>query len=143
MVIAAVGLLASCGGNNQRNNENVADDNSTVNASVVDSHNARTSLDYKGTYKGEIPAASASGIIVSVELSDSTYVKKMKYVGKGDQTFESKGTFRWNEAGNTITLIGESDGPDMYFVGENTLTMLDKEGNRITGDLADKYILKK
>jgi uncharacterized lipoprotein NlpE involved in copper resistance len=26
-------------------------------------------------------------------------------------------------------------------VGENTLTQLDLEGNRITGELADKYVL--
>jgi len=38
-----------------------------------------------------------------------------------------------------ITL---SDG-SKYLVGENQLFMLDTEGNRITGGLAENYILKK
>lgn len=145
MVIAVAGLLASCGGNAQKNQDEKpsVDEFSEIAKNVKDEHNAKNSLDYKGAYKGEIPAASASGIIVSVTLSDSTYVKTMKYVGKGDQTFETKGKYKWNDAGNTITLLGETGEPDMYFVGENTLTMLDMEGNKITGDLADKYILRK
>jgi len=142
MVIAAIGFLYSCGGNTQK----VQEEKATVEqpaAKTADEHNAKTSLDYKGTYKGEIPAADASGIIVSVSLSDSTYVKTMKYVGKGDKTFEDKGKYSWNAEGNTITLHGLKGEPDKYFVGENTLTMLDMDGNKITGDLADKYILKK
>lgn len=145
MMIAVAGLLASCGGNAQKEQESKAsvDEFSEIAKNVKDEHNAKNSLDYKGTYKGEIPAADASGIIVSVTLSDSTYVKTMKYVGKGDKTFEDKGKYSWNSEGNIVTLHGVKGEPDKYFVGENTLTMLDMEGNKITGELADKYILKK
>jgi len=41
--------------------------------------------------------------------------------------------------GSKITL---SDG-SKYLVGENQLFMLDNEGNRISGELAEHYILKK
>jgi len=145
MVVAVAGLLASCGGSAQKNQEEQAsvDEFSEIAKNVKDEHNAKNSLDYKGTYKGEIPAADASGIIVSVTLSDSTYVKTMKYVGKGDKTFEDKGKYTWNDEGNTITLLGLKNESNKYFVGENTLTMLDMDGNKITGDLADKYILRK
>lgn len=148
IMIAAISLLYSCGGNTQKDNKEVEEkasvsDFSDIAKNVGDGHNAKNSLDYKGTYKGEIPAADASGIIVSITLSDSTYVKTMKYVGKGDETFEDKGKYTWNEEGNTITLRDVKGEPDMYFVGENTLTMLDMEGKKITGDLADKYILRK
>jgi hypothetical protein len=33
--------------------------------------------------------------------------------------------------------------PPYYKLGENTLTHLDLDGNVITGDLADDYVLKK
>lgn len=146
IIVAAMGMLYSCGGNTQKNQEEKVDPattSTTTTQPVKDEHNAKNSLDYKGTYKGEIPAADAAGIIVSVSLSDSTYVKTMKYVGKGDKTFEDKGKYTWNAEGNTITLHGTEQEPDKYFVGENTLTMLDMDGNKITGQLADKYILKK
>jgi uncharacterized lipoprotein NlpE involved in copper resistance len=35
------------------------------------------------------------------------------------------------------------DSPNRYLVGENTLTQLDMEGNKITGNMADQYVLKK
>jgi len=66
------------------------------------------------------------------------------YQGKKDGHFVSSGVFTWNKAGNTISLKsadGKSD--SNYFVGENRLFRLDKEGNRVTGPLADNYSLKK
>lgn len=141
IAIAVMSLLASCGNSKKNKDEVVVTEEEVV--LVPDTHNSRNSLDYKGTYRGEIPAADAAGIIVSVTLSDSTYVKTMKYIGKGDETFENKGKYTWNNEGNIVTLHEAGEDPDMYMVGENTLTMLDRDGNKITGDLADKYILKK
>lgn len=140
MLVAVAGLLYSCGG--KKNVEEVAaTDVDSVATAVVDEHNAKNSLDYVGTYKGETPAADAPGIKVTLTLSDSTFVRTMEFVGKKG-TFEDKGAYTWNAEGNTITLQGV-DAPNQYFVGENTLTQLDIEGKKITGDLADKYILKK
>ena len=96
-----------------------------------------------GTYTGKIPTASGEGMIVSITLSDSTYVKSTEYVNKKNSKSEEKGKYTWNAAGNTIILDGVKDAPNQYFVGENTLTQLDMEGNKITGDMADLYILKK
>jgi heat shock protein HslJ len=46
--------------------------------------------------------------------------------------------------GDILTLTPSGDGqPTAYFVGENRLTQLDKQGNRITGESAGKYILTK
>jgi len=39
-------------------------------------------------------------------------------------------------------LSGIKDGPTRYLVGENRIFQLDKEGNRITGELANRYVLK-
>lgn len=147
VMIAAIGFLYSCGGNTQKDKE--AEEKASVSEfseiakNVADEHNAKNSLDYKGTYTGKIPSASGEGIIVTITVDDSTYVKKSEYVNKKDATFEEKGKYAWNDKGNTIILDGIKDAPNKYFVGENTLTQLDMEGNKITGETADLYILKK
>ena len=110
------------------------------------SHNARNSLDWAGIYTGVIPSAGGDGIDVKITLTtDETYTVEYQYIGKGDDIFTSTGTFSWKPDGNTIILDneGEDGFPPYYKLGENTLTHLDLEGNIITGDLADDYVLKK
>ena len=111
------------------------------------SGNAQISLDWAGIYTGVLPCADCSGIQTTVELKgDETYRMTVKYLGKEENAFETMGTFTWNEAGNTITFdnANENGGfATQYFVGENTLTQLDIDGNFITGELADSYVLVK
>lgn len=145
VIIAAVGVLYSCGGNTQKGEEEKAsvEEFSEIAKNVADKHNAKTSLDYQGTYTGTLPAADAPGMLVSLTLSDSTFVRTTEFVGKKNSKSEEKGKYTWNDKGNTIILDGIKEGPNQYFVGENTLTQLDMEGNKITGDLAEHYVLKK
>ena len=110
------------------------------------SHNSKNSLDWEGLYIGVIPSASGMGINVNLTVNiDETYTIEYQYVGKSDEVFSHAGTFTWNPAGDTIILDSVNiDGfPPYYRVGENTLTHLDLDGNVITGDLADMYILHK
>lgn len=111
------------------------------------SSNARVSLDWAGIYTGILPCANCSGIQTTVELrSDNTYKMTIKYLGKGENAFETAGTFTWNEAGNTVIFdnANENGGfATQYFVAENMLIQLDMDGNRITGELADNYVLRK
>jgi uncharacterized lipoprotein NlpE involved in copper resistance len=113
-------------------------------ASIGDQHNSSNSLDWGGRYKGTLPCADCEGIITELTLNlDKTYLLKISYLGKGDNSVEEKGTFSWNETGNIITLAGLKNRPNQYFVGENILIQLDMMGNRITGNLAENYILRK
>jgi uncharacterized lipoprotein NlpE involved in copper resistance len=106
--------------------------------------NSMNSLDWDGMYKGVTPCADCEGIETSLTLSkDNSYVLTTKYLGKSTKTKEMKGTFTWNTEGNTITLNAITDGPNQFFVGENQLTQLDLSGKKITGALAEKYILRK
>jgi copper homeostasis protein (lipoprotein) len=108
--------------------------------------NSKTSLDWDGIYYGVLPCADCPGIQTTLYLNkDLTYRLKEKYLDRPDSAQEYTGKFNWNSAGNTITLTGfeNSSRPASYFVGENTLTQLDMKGNKITGDLADRYILSK
>lgn len=138
---AALVALSSCSNRNQQ--KRTAKESVRTEQSAT-THNSRNSLDYDGTYKGTIPCADCSGIEVEITLKkDGSYAKTMTYLGKEtNSVFRSEGTYTWDETGSKITLNGEKDS-DIYKVGENKLTMLDGNGDPVTGDLADLYILKK
>ncbi len=139
IIAAATGLMYSCGGNTEKAQEQAP----AAQAQAVDMHNPKNPVDYRGTYTGKLPTAGGEGMLVSVELGDNTFVRKTEYIGKKGKPLEEKGSYTWNAEGNTIILEGDKDSPNRYFVGNNTLTQLDMEGNRITGDLASMYVLKK
>lgn len=104
--------------------------------------NSMTSLDWAGTYEGELPCADCEGIKTVVTINeDNTYVAKEIYLGKDNTPIETSGTFKWDQEGQRISF---SDGNrHNYFVGENTLTHLDEDGKKIEGDLEAFYILNK
>ncbi|MCW8328892.1 copper resistance protein NlpE [Photobacterium sp. SDRW27] len=107
-------------------------------------HNARNSLDWNGTYRGILPCADCEGIETTLEINlDGTFVLTETYLGKEKGQFSHQGKFNWNTAGNTIAVPNDNEDVAQYFVAENQLFRLDRDGQRITGDLADKYVLKK
>ncbi|MEK6478795.1 copper resistance protein NlpE N-terminal domain-containing protein [Catalinimonas sp. 4WD22] len=113
-------------------------------AMAPDTHNSQNALDWFGNYMGTLPCADCAGIKTTITLNqDQTYQLTRVYQGESEDTFEEDGQFEWNNEGNTITLRGIEDGPNQYFVGENFLRQLDMQGERISGELAENYILMK
>jgi heat shock protein HslJ/uncharacterized lipoprotein NlpE involved in copper resistance len=107
-------------------------------------HNAKISLDYIGMYQGVLPCADCEGIETILWVDENNYVLFTNYLGKKNKTeSEFRGEYVWNESGNTIILSGIENAPNRYFVGENYLTQLDLDGNKIEGDFAEKYMLQK
>ncbi|GHT83869.1 copper resistance protein [Bacteroidia bacterium] len=112
---------------------------------VIDAaHTSQNSLNYHGMYLGTVPCADCEGIETTIILGDTDYSIKTVYLGKKDKTEHKKtGTYSWDKSGQIITLEGIENAPNKYFVGENYLRQLDINGDKITGPLAEKYILKK
>jgi uncharacterized lipoprotein NlpE involved in copper resistance len=110
----------------------------------ADEDNTQNSVDYAGTYKGITPCADCEGIEIELTINmDSTYSHSSNYLGKGDgKAIVKTGKYVWIDGG-TIELDGMTDGPSKFKVGEGRIWQLDMEGNKIEGDLADKYILIK
>jgi uncharacterized lipoprotein NlpE involved in copper resistance len=105
------------------------------------SDNSMTSVDWVGSYQGILPCADCEGIKTQIVLNkDLSYILETQYLGKDEKVFQSKGTFKWNESGSKITLDNENK--QIYQVGENRIFHLDKDGNRITGEIANNYILE-
>ena len=66
-----------------------------------------------------------------------------QYLDKQTEPTVKNETYTWNDKGNIITLSGINEMPKQFFVSQNKVTALDLKGNKIMGDLANKYILKK
>jgi len=107
-------------------------------------HTSQNALDYWGTYSGTLPCADCEGIQTELVLNeDMTFVRKQTYLGKPEpNAFKEEGSFQWNDAGSDIQLLG-AQGASQYKVGENILWQLDLNGERITGELAEHYTLRK
>ncbi|MFZ3274538.1 MAG: copper resistance protein NlpE N-terminal domain-containing protein [Lutibacter sp.] len=107
--------------------------------------NSKTSLDWQGVYRGVLPCADCEGIEIEITLNaDLTYLISSIYLGKNNEAIKENGNFKWDEAGAKITLENaDSKATNQYLVGENMLFKLDANGNRIEGDLKEKYQLKK
>ena len=138
-------LITSCKKENQTTDLEVVEAKTDTTLVFGNEHNSQNSLDWQGVYKGILPCADCDGIETEIVInSDLTFVKRTKYLGKEDiKGIEEKGSFTWNKGGSTIILQGINEESNQYKVGENTLTCLDMEGEIITGDLAQNYILKK
>ncbi len=113
-------------------------------ASNMTNDNSRTSLDWPGVYQGLIPCADCESIKTRITLhKDGTFARSIIYQGKPDGQFNDQGTFSWDDAGGKITLIDKQGQSQSYLVGEGRLFHLDQQGQRISGELADRYILIK
>ncbi|MDX1277493.1 copper resistance protein NlpE N-terminal domain-containing protein [Oceanihabitans sediminis] len=137
--LSAIAMLfiTSCNSNKKQ-----SETDATQQEEVADMHNSQNSLDWDGTYTGTLPCADCEGIESTITLnSDLTYSAKAVYLGEKGVQFDSEGKFKWMDNGSKIQLSDEEG--TMYFVGENTLTLLDKNGEKNTGELAEHYVLKK
>jgi uncharacterized lipoprotein NlpE involved in copper resistance len=103
-----------------------------------------TPTTFFGTYSGTIPCADCEGIETTLTLNDDkTFSITRKYLGKGDdKPFVSNGRWDWM-SDNAIKLNEPGGAPTLIYVMEGKALMLDRSGNRVTGDLADKYYLFK
>ena len=134
-------LMVNCHQQSKNESDSKTD---SIKKAVFNSHNYKSSTDYIGTYRGILPCADCEGLDTEIAINENgTFSIKTKYDGKGDKTFELKGNFKWNKAGNMIILNAVKNSPNKYLVGKNTLTQLDMSGKKITGNLADEYILSK
>lgn len=144
---ACVGMaMVSCGDAGRSNTDaELGDTVVQQEVHAVDGHNAKNALDYLGTYEGVVPCADCEGIKTRVQLLENdAFVMTTNYLGKANaEDYKETGTFKWDDAGQVISLDNGVDVLCKFFVGENTLTQLDTEGEKIEGALADKYILKK
>lgn len=139
LILAAALAMVSCGGNAQQKAATAGTQQTT--AAAPDMHNAETSLDYLGVYKGTLPAADCPGIETTLTLApDGSYALHLKYIDR-DSEFDEKGAYKVK--GNLLTLTPMDGQPEYYKVEENQVRKLDADKQPVTGALAENYVLKK
>lgn len=114
-------------------------------AETNDAQHAQTSLDWPGIYNGFTPCADCNGVKTSLALNkNNTYILITQYVGKSPREFVEKGRFAARDQDNVIVLTPRKSAATKYYeVGEDTLTQLDDNGDRISGAEANRYTLRR
>jgi heat shock protein HslJ len=103
--------------------------------------NSRTSVAWQGVYTGILPCADCEGIQTRLVLNNNlSYLLETRYNGRDENVRQSQGKFSWSANGSKITLDNDKQ---IYQVGENQIFHLDQKGNRISGNLAQSYVLTK
>jgi heat shock protein HslJ/uncharacterized membrane protein len=95
-----------------------------------------------GIYTGVTPCADCEGIYTRLEFIDSvTYIKTSKYLGKSSRAFHDMG--QWVIVNDSTVTLHSLGSTQQYLSDGQSLIMLDQQGKRIKGALAEYYKLMK
>ncbi|RLZ12621.1 copper resistance protein NlpE [Faecalibacter macacae] len=145
-LIAGSFIFTSCGNDKDSVQSTKTNDSIVVTDTIVDSHNAKNSLDYEGIYEGILPCINSDCKEIELSLKlmpDNMFVYGTKRVGVDKEELMTTGTYHFEEDGNTIVLEQIANVPNSFFVSEGKIYQLDKNQKKIEGDDAEKYILLK
>ncbi|WP_367650876.1 copper resistance protein NlpE [Methylomonas sp. ZR1] len=110
-----------------------------------DAHHEHKSMDWPGIYTGLTPCADCIGVKTTLALNkNGSYLLMTQFLGKSEREFTEKGKFAPGEKANTLVLTPKNGATSQqYLVEKDALIQLDTSGNRFTGKLADRYILRR
>lgn len=142
LTAAVVGLtLSACKSTKE---ESVLNAETESQETVAEQPEAKSSIDFIGSYKGVLPCADCEGIETLITLNpDESFSIKQTYLGKEDKPFEEIGSYEWMEDGNRLMFEDTESNITYYLVTDGKLTMLDSEGNPVEGPNAANYELNK
>jgi copper homeostasis protein (lipoprotein) len=115
-------------------------------AGNADGQHTQKNLNMSGLYLGFFPCSDCQGIRTTLALNNNnTYVYISLYAGKSDREIVEKGKFALSGNGDKLVLTPRKGSTTVqeYLIDDDMLIKLDEDGNRITKDGADGYILKR
>jgi uncharacterized lipoprotein NlpE involved in copper resistance len=135
-------LVAAC---NEHTGETNQESKTIDSASLKKSEAAETFAPplVMASYSGTLPCADCESQEVTLSLmSDSSYRKRTLYIQRNvGAGVDLTDTGKWVMKGDTL-LLDIKNAPGQYIKSDSGLVQLDRKGKRITGKLADKYVLK-
>lgn len=103
--------------------------------------NGNDETGYYGTYHAVMPAADCPGIGTTVILdSNGVYTIEREYLERFS-AYRETGKYTENEG--KLTLISNDNDTSYLKIADGAMQWLDRQGNEITGDHADSYMLKR
>ena len=113
----------------------------TAAMAVTSCKNGNDETGYYGTYHAVMPAADCPGISTTVILdSNGVYTIEREYLERFS-AYRETGKYTENEG--KLTLISNDNDTSYLKIADGAMQWLDRQGNEITGDLADSYMLKR
>ncbi|NBC66777.1 MAG: hypothetical protein GVY07_14115 [Bacteroidetes bacterium] len=129
-------FLISC--NQQENHKNNEPSERAKSISSIDD----IDLNLPALYTGTLPCADCPGINYQLILEDDGFTELSQYRDRSPAKFEESGS--WSASNDTLTLVGQEDLILKRFLfHKDSLTLLDRNNQIITGDLADMYVLER
>ena len=109
-----------------------------------DAHHEQQTLDWPGIYNGFTPCDDCKGVKTTLALNaNNSYILITQYVGKSPRDITEKGKFVFSNQNTIILTPRDSEMTRHYFVDENKLVELDKNGVHYSGKDADRYVLRR
>lgn len=127
MKISVLGLVILCGSMTLLSCRGSEQNISNVTEMLVDEHTSRSSLDWNGTYTGNLKGLEGENFTVFLSLEvDEIYTIELKQEGKNDIVKRNK--INWSQDGQRIELFDVNEILNNFFVGENYLIQLNQKG---------------
>lgn len=134
--ILAFSVLVSC--NQPENQQEMSADETELTTSVSE----QVDWNLPTMYTGTLPCADCPGINYRLIIEEEQFTEISHYQDRSIESFEETGT--WEIDGDTLTLRGrENLILKRFLVDESNLTLLSRTNQKITGDLADMYVLNR
>ncbi len=109
-----------------------------------DAHHSQQKLDWPGIYNGFTPCSDCKGVKTTLALNaNNSYILITQYIGKSPRDITEKGKFVFTNQNTIILTPRDSEMTRHYYVDENKLVELDKNGVHYSGKDADRYILRR
>jgi uncharacterized membrane protein/uncharacterized lipoprotein NlpE involved in copper resistance len=134
-----LGALAACKGEGGR--QNGTDSSHAVTADSPGSGISGPASKAVGTYQGTLPCADCPGIDYQISLFEDQHYKELMVYRDRNEGKATIDTGLWKmENDSVVSLVGRE--PQRFLFEAGKLYHLDREGGRVTGALADNYILR-
>lgn len=140
-------VLAGCKSNVEEPEMVSPEDVIPYDASQIDAHNSRNSLDWEGSYSGILPCEDCLGIDTYLKINlDHSYTATQRYLETDDLLTEeiiTEGSFYWNEEGSTIILDSIEGEISTFRVNELYLTPVRDNGLEVQPETGNNFKLLK
>lgn len=104
------------------------------------------SQEFHGVFYGFLPCSDCNGIKATLSLKQkNNYLLVTQPARDSSREYYEKGKYSWNDENRTVVLTPRKEsGTRQYHIeDESTLVQLSPGGARMTGDEADRYILRR
>jgi len=94
------------------------------------------------TYSGVTPCADCPGIEYYLLIEEDGFKELKWYRDRSPEPFEQRG--EWVLQGDTLTIYDENNEPlNRFLYNEDQLMMLSRQGEQITGELAEMHVIER